>query len=73
MPEAPKRIQWDSPKSWRLVWGSQYEPHWAIKLLHDPRGEDWDKLVKSGEYPEIGRIPDEPVTPEIALGPIFPF
>ncbi len=68
MPETHKPGHDDLPEYSKRAPGSQFEPHWAIKLLHDPRGEDWDNLAKPGEYPEIGRFPDEPVTLERALG-----
>ena len=68
MADESRRIKIDSPEYWKFVSGSEYEPQWAIKVLLDPRGDELDELVTEGEYPILGRVPDEPVTPERALG-----
>lgn len=68
MSDQPRKLNMGSPEYWKIVYHSEHEPHWAIRLLHDPRGQDWDALVEDGEYMELGRLPDEPVTLENALG-----
>ena len=45
-----------------------FEPHWAIKILLDPKGIDLRELVRDREYPTMDSLPSEPVTPEIAMG-----
>ena len=38
----PTRIRFDDPDFWRKTYHSQYDPHWATKILLDPRGDRLD-------------------------------
>jgi hypothetical protein len=70
MVDKPKTFKWRSPEFWKSSYRSDFEPHWAIQILldPDPKGIDLPGLVRDGEYPIMGSIPWEPVTPEIAMG-----
>jgi hypothetical protein len=68
MADDPKRVKLRSSEFWKSLYDSNFEPHWAIQILLDPKGVDLPELVRDGEYPIVGSIPWEPVTPEIAMG-----
>ena len=63
MADKPKTVKLGSPEFWKSLYDSNFEPHWAIKLLLDPEGIKLPELVGDGEYPIVGSIPWEPVTP----------
>ena len=69
MIDKPKTLKLRSPEFWKSAYGSHFEPHWAIQILldPDPKGIDLPELVRDGEYPIMGSIAWESVTPERAM------